>query len=594
MQLAQETSAKLAQLDYVIREIAKLDQITERSFLEVGRKVKDFHQTAEEISANALQTVQLLEGTSGEKALLRLQLLIERCSLWLNDAQSQSVQIVAVLEELVAQMACIKSPLNGLRTLIRTLQGLRISTRIETARVPGAGAQVLADKLKNLAGTIQMKVQQIEQQFETLGALSHRMLDKELRASEGPMKTAQQGIQKSRLVLSSFAEQQLEAGQRAEIVQQQSHRIATHYAEIIVALQFQDITRQRLEHIQHALEDLAGQFDTVRSHDAVEGKRGALSMAGNVCRLQHEHLEQIVADFDSAVGSLMQNLAELSVGVRGLTVETRGFDHGIVAEAAGEHETRAVLLQTITRQLELILGLHTEASDAIRTVYEQIHGISGQIDAIELIGEDMQLMAFNAAISAAHSRGKGAGLQVIAGQIQVLSESAFAETRALADACRQVITQRDGLEQLDGTGHQLADRLSDLVKEGGELLQILEGNSQKVTTQIKQLSAKTDRLGEDVSKCLKAIDIGDRFRLQVTPLLASLTELSHDTPRPGEGRDHQQEHLFRKMASRYTMHRERELHDNLIAIDSISRPTAGTGTGEAADGRNLGDNVELF
>ena len=378
-------SVNVSRLKGLSSQFTEIDRITEESFLALGRHVNHFHQRAGEISASTVHALQLLEGDSGEQALMRLQLLIERCSLWLDDAQSQTAQIVVILENIVSRMSRMTTPLQGLRKLVKTLQGLRISTRIETARSPGSGAQVLADELKRLTEMIQDKVQQIEKQFDSLGALSCKMLEHQKQISRGPMAAAQRGIQENRQTLSCLSEQRVETGYRTEQLQSQSDKIAAHFGEMIIALQFQDITRQRLEHIQDALEDLSCQVE-LQSQASGLGNEEALLITSEVCRLQQEHLGQVLAEFDNAVNNLMLNLTDVVTSVRALTDETRRFDTASREVVGPEQSSDVALLQKVTDQLGIVLDLHMEARSTIRSVCGKVCEISSQVDAVEYIG----------------------------------------------------------------------------------------------------------------------------------------------------------------------------------------------------------------
>jgi len=578
----------------LMAQFADIDRMTEGSFLEIGRQVKRFHQKANHISTEAAHAMQLLEGETGEQNLIKLQLLVERCSLWLDDALVQTTRIVATLEQIVSQVAKMKAPLQGLGKLIKTLQGLRISTRIETVRVPGSGAQVLAEDLKRLTDLIQSKVHQIESQFGTIGSLSCKMLKHQQQVGDGPLRIAKIGIQENRLLLSDLLGQRLETGQKTEKLKQESDKIATHFAEIIMALQFQDITRQRLEHIQHALEDLTVQIDVEHTQSSGLSSIEASSLTGEVCSLQREHLEEAAAEFNVAVDSLTRNLADMVDSVRILSTDTNRFVQNRETAFDGEQMTGTLLLQAVTDQLETVLEKHSDASSTIQTVCAQVSEISEQIDAIEYIGEEMQLMAFNAAINAAHCRGKGAGLQVIAGQIQTLAEGAFAGTLALAEECRLVADHADGLIQLDDVGKQLETRLTELVEDGRVMFQVLQGNRQEFTDLLQGVSRETDLLEEDVTACRAAIVIRENFQTAISPLLDGLSEMARFASGRSDEQSEVRSDLFSKIHARYTMQRERVIHNGLDGFQRAALQSNRAVVNDDMTTHDLGDNVELF
>ncbi len=243
-------------LETLLQDLASIDHVTERSFLELGEKINVFHDEAHGISRSAGEVLKLLHGGSGERTLQQLQLLVERCSLWLSETRQTSVAICELLSGVVRQIETLEIPVAGLRKVVKTLHSLRVSTRIEAAKGYASGAGVLAESLDELGGLVQEKISEIFDRTERLIPLIDKSLETEETAQLRTIKVAISEVDKARYLLSGFMANQIETGQWTDQLKERSDEVKRNFGEIIAALQFQDITRQRLEHVRKALDSL--------------------------------------------------------------------------------------------------------------------------------------------------------------------------------------------------------------------------------------------------------------------------------------------------------------------------------------------------
>ena len=149
---------KPSSLDGLGRELAGVEAVTERSFLDLGNRIQNFHGRARNISSSADEVLVLLNGEGGEQALQRLQMLVERCNLWLNTTAEKSSEISTLLKNVLSEVTTLELPVMGLRKVVKTLHSLRVSTRIEAAKGYASGAAVLAKSLDELSSLVQEKV----------------------------------------------------------------------------------------------------------------------------------------------------------------------------------------------------------------------------------------------------------------------------------------------------------------------------------------------------------------------------------------------------------------------------------------------------
>lgn len=583
-------------LDQLVARLAGVDQLTERAFLVLGEKVQSSYGRAREISEATRRSLHLLEEEDEASLLPRLQLLVERCSLWLDENQARSVDICGLLVTVVESLADLEQPLAGLRRVIKTVHSLRVTTRLEAAKSAGAGGHVLASSLKELGVLVEQKVGEVSTLTESLVDLSRAALSAETQISEGALRQARNEVVEARRGLTWFSGSRVQTAEWNSRLKSRSEAIAGSFGELVAALQFQDITRQRLEHVQGVLGDLGQRLNELASQGGSCRDPEVTGLLGSICHLQYEQLDLSVGEFVAATESLKANLQGMADNVTALAEDTRGFSRS-TSDGGGQFFTGVTgMLESISARLETTCSTHDQARSVLVETCQEIAAVAPLVDDIEYISEEMQLLAINAAISAAHARQRGAGLEVIAENIHLLSEEATREAESLARSCQRIRTQADQLASLGQGSHTEGRSIEALLRESRELMEGLSGNSDSLDEVARRIDRDAGQLATQVADVVRAVDIHDRFQDHIAPVLTQLRELGTWADDSLVGGSLSLEDLLRQLEQRYTMSSERDIHRRFVVRH---RPHTATQPADQADEpagqeHDLGDNIVLF
>lgn len=566
-------------LQSMVTRLAGIDQLTEQVFLRVGEQVRDGHRRALALAELAEQTLRFGENESAEQTVTRLQLLTERSALWLTEAHDRSTMICTILDTLAHDVESLSVPLHGLTKVVKTLQALRVATRIEAARSHGQGAQVLGQELHHLGTVMQEKLGHIAERCDVLATLRQRAMNVEEQAQVGPLLEADGEIRQARLLLGKVATHCVQTADHAVRFQQCSTELTGNFGELVAALQFQDITRQRLQHIRGALDGLSA---------ALLAESGTKPATGNICQLQHDQLALAAGEFCEATERLDHNLRGMYRGVQSLTDDTRA---ALFVGSSEQCARIAPSLQAVILCLEKVQTTHLAAGQAVFAVCQAVRDVACLTGEIERLGEEMQLLAQNAAVSAAHGSVRAAGLTVIAGNIQTLAEDAGRYAAAMAEGCRRVSEQAEELDARDQQSGGCESDLGALLEEARALVGQLENVSQSFEARIAVIGQQVAELGEEMQAALAALDIRRQFLAHADPVLEELRALARE--HGAAERNVEDDHLLLSLRNRYTMMSEREIHHRFLRQHAEKRvqddrppPVL------AAD--ELGSNVELF
>jgi methyl-accepting chemotaxis protein len=598
-----------ARLDVLIDGLADVDRVTEQSFLALGSQIQGFHGRAHGISQVAGDVLALLQGETGENTLQRLQLLVERCSLWLSDTDKKSIEICTLLKGVLELINDLELPVAGLRKVIKTLHSLRVSTRIEAAKGYASEATVLAKSLDELCRLVQEKVVEIFDRTEEIVPVINRSIAMEESVQTDSIRMASQDVDKARILINTFLETCIETGHWTDRLKDRSDDVTQNFGEMIAALQFQDITKQRVEHVQKALDSLSLQLEKFTHQQDFGNNAEASRLFGHICRLQHDQLIIAVQEFVTATDNLSENLQGMATSVVCMAEDTRELVRA--TDGGCDNRFTAVLdiLQSIAGYLEKTSSTHELAGRNLNEVNAGIQQVSDLVSEIEYIGEEMQLLAINAAICAAHAHLQGAGLDVIAQNIQTVAEEACRHALTLAKKCETITEHARNLQNVEQKTNASADNVGDLLQEAQKRMANLDVSC----LQLADLAGKVDRdaagLSEEVSSIVHTIDIGEIFQGELAPVLEQLSTLSRCVGEETSDFDNTSlDILFNELELCYTMASERKLHQSFLDSQRLPTPGDPPAPGDLSTPsdlteeddwdknrqHDLGDNIDLF
>lgn len=577
----------LERLGHVGSGLGRLVQQREDDFLALGEELQDVARRVQEIAADSRTLHRLASGDTVrhilEELMAELNAMQALCRV---DEDAADLAMLARARELVQQLA---KSIREYARVVRTLQMLGISTRIESARLgsDGRGFSSLADDVEKLGYKIVEYSDRIMQQAGALDALA-KTAEASTREMHGMQSecsyAAFSSIHHSMGTLHAMAE---DSRKTSDEVSGHTADIAASVGRIIGSLQFHDIVRQQVEHVEAALADARAGIERAPQ----EGRALAeeLAVTTDLCALQQAQLENARTRFSAAVSSLRSELAAIADGVRGVRQRTGGFS-GASGPGAGGGATAALdhMQRSVAQIAANMLSLAEQGErmgHIMAEVAEMVAQMSAFLGDIEDIGDEIELIALNASIRAAHTGEKGKALGVLASSIQRLSQDAGDSTAAVATLLREV----DGVAgQLKAyaTAYLDTSRVSEISGELEGLTRGLREVNGEAARLFSGVGAACDELAARVDSVVQGLCFDAQVSAGLSDAAATLGDMAAML------REHVPEAArlaaSRRLAgvrARYTMEQERTLHTRVLG---------GAGAASRANGHDHGDNVELF
>lgn len=578
-------------------ELHDIATSSETEFLSIGEKLQEFYIYADAISKKSSSAAGLMVGKDIEKSIDSFKTMLDQMTIHINQIEEESASCAKTLQYLERLLAGFDKILEGFRKIVNFLHMLGVSIRIESAHLVGndAGFRNLAGDIKKLAKLIFSKADNIEQQslfMFNLIARTNANLD-EMRTTQHSqmgviLRNAGDGLESLTLLHSN-------SSAAAKNISSKSGKITDNIGEVVMSMQFHDITRQQIEHVKESLDELCEKLLEAtkgNSDYSVEEWEDLISLVGNVCDLQVAQIKHSRKELNGAVRNITKNLSGIATNVSDMSKE-------ISKTAGNTNEAGSSFLARINNEVSSIIQLlkanaeaNRELSATMISVAERVGNLSVFVNDIDEISSEIELIALNARIKAARPGIRGETLGVLAEALQKLSLEAHSRTIIFSDSLTDLV--KIAHELSDNFNKKMLKRDTEVMKvlnnlEG--LLKILQQVNERIFSLLSVIDNTGQKLSDEVEECVSSITVHEQMEEILNKSIDGLEVVVQKSfslvPKAKTSKE-----VLKTLADRYTMGSEREVHQ------SLATPGAMKAKDDYGDvdlfGDDDGDNIELF
>jgi methyl-accepting chemotaxis protein len=275
-------------------------------------------------------------------------------------------------------------------------------------------------------------------------------------------------------------------------------------------------------------------------------------------------------------------VGQLSAGLGQIASNVMHVAHTAVSGDSVAGSALDSISQTINDTAERMRGVAAqggEMGETMSSVASTVADMAGFLEHIEDVGAEIELIALNASIKAAHTGDKGKALGVLASSIQRLSQDAGNQTGVIAATLDTVSSSADSLKSQARSFHDAT-----VINETIGKLEEVTGSLRALGMQAENLASALSSEAGDIAESISSVVRGITFEKTVGKELSAAQERLQGLVRRIEAAVPDAKSVRRpaqldQMMNRYTMKQERDIHLKAFG-----------GQSDEADD----DNIELF
>lgn len=550
-----------------LARLRSLHESLESAFLGLGEQLgfaqrKSLHLTAmARALAARLNEAEFLETVAG------LDRSLEQVAALRRDSGDD-----ACLDGIALAASTVRKQLQTLLKVMSQLSMLGINAKIEAAQVNlgTVDFSLFTHEIRHLSQSGQSSVADVLAQLEALANAVRQAIEGRRDLAQQQAEELGELVGRLSTSITAVRVRQQDAAKALNHLPTILEGSATAIAGAVIGLQFGDIARQRLEHVETALGVLSRIVAGDTADIALEGNVGAFVAA--VCDLEIDQLKYIEEDFRRNAKAAVDGLTKVAHSVDDIrTLTEKVYRSGV--------DGGSTFLLDIDKDLERaaqIMLHYGEVAETTQACLTEVNGRVGAINtsmaAIHDVDANMNLIGLNASIKCGNIGFRGRALNVIALELR----AAARQTAALAgDIARQLnsIVEQTGTLAKDGADGDSLQTLRQSLFEAAERLRHSGGETAWVMSQIQD-DART--IVGHVQSGTSRFTIGDQMRDTVTQAISELRQLADAAAPTVTAADiaHAKERFLSFMQSHYTMDIERLIHHGAKPPSPTAAPSA--------------------
>ena len=503
----------------------------------------------------------------------------------LRQSQRDNTELFQRISETLSVIKHLLKSSESISNMGGQLEIIGINLAIQTSR-HRHGTETFEDfssEIKGFSAYTRRFAEDIQQDANDVGNILSEVrnqLDKKIKSMEGFIEQAEQNTGITLNEIKRLVSQSMNTMSQKAI---HSKNISTAVNNAIIAIQIDDITRQRMEHINEAL------LSVVKETNSLE-------VGAPIIKLQASQLREVGESIKEAKNQI--NTVFRDIGKEIIEIDSLSSKSSSDADGA--------TMTSLKNLKETLCGLdriHAEAKDVKRSIAASLDSavqsserISRHIVDVSIITQELNLKAINALLMSRDLGSSGNNLVVLAKELHSLSKESIDFVDDLKRAIehveqvtinlkKSILEQRSSeveenlfSERLNAIDAALVS-LRDASISSHRISTEINENIEEISSKIREFASVVER----ISECETHLD---KISTSLTPYLDE-SAMEHSV-------------VLDELYHKYTMEEERKLHRHLHDLggsspknmDNMTTP-AHLGSGSDEEGDDLGD-FELF
>lgn len=542
--------------------INKLHQRSSSDFMKLNDYLKDYHKKTRIISENATRIFETISGGKDMDLIKDLSSIHHRLEEYRRNLRNHDSQRLGTLKEVFLKCDQLSVILKNLRQDFTTLKFLSTNFSLisnynesgkdlnENIDIWNSEINSLHQSLVSVSSDVEIFREKISGHIRNVAARVENSLDVYQNLSRETIKN-----------IDLVTLKNLESKLQFPLLKEKSTESSKSINDIITHLQYHDIIRQKIEHIQRSHQKIINDLNsTVSGQESSNGCSAEdYSKIGDIIDLQAAQLLLVSKEYQNALNVITRNFQHIA---RDLTTISGLSDKFSLKDS----NSGVTLLKQIKDQLDqgiIMLDLNNYAiiNAEYQLAREKLDDVSGQLK--HLIKP--LLIRFTGMINTRKTgpgnSGSGVFSQIISllNDIEIKNHDIKQNVNEIRNLTKSIFIS-DNIEMWE---NQLEiDRLQLMVKIS-KILASLDKDNEELDNVLTQNRELNNTILEKIENTINKGDYYEYFEEIVEEVIGNLNAINHKI-RPSGDSDRKAANLS-DIKTSYTMESERVIHDKVVS-----------------------------
>ncbi len=587
-------------LNEIDLKIVALHKCSSEDFLTLNENFKNYYRESKKISGNATGVFEIISGSTNEDFHSNLDTFNSRFSAITINFETFIQQNGKVIDELFSQLNLLFVPLNNYRQNISTLKYLSANLILNARYEEEQKGEIIkkdSEEIVELVESLKTKLHEFDLMLTHARKNNSDILS---RLAELRFTTLENISLISERISSSInllSKKHQEAVKKIPVLTEKTENSSAGIAKIITSLQYHDIIRQKIEHIQTTQKEILSELKQLDNKESEQTRlhiqAKTFMKIRDIAGLQAAQLLHANKEYQVAIENITNRFVE--IGDNTATISTLCLELSIYSEGS-----EATLFDEIRKNLEdanklainfshgskqfekYLLVFYTEFTKVVNS-FNEINSLDKKLDS--LIAKTLS----DAQSSAENETPTIQQIKNLLGDIR----SSISQANDIISYCGSMETRLKLQMDRFSKGSAFPEELTEFNSKLPLIINTINTNNERLHLLVHEISNLSDQIISSIKTSIQNVKYYDYFEKMIDEIINELNTINIRL-NSGENMDPEmKEENLKYLKEKYTMESEHLIHDKITASDNFDLlQKSDTPAPESRDEND--DNLELF
>lgn len=548
-------------------KINNLHLRTDTDFLQLNDNLKDYHKKTRTISENAFRVIETIAGKREIDLISELEKIHQRFDDCIEQIENEKVTKVHIIRELIVKSNYLRIALRNYKQDFTSLEYLVTNFRLLSNYADfGISWEETLDKwnieiesIQSALTSVYCKVNNFKTRISDVSINFESKAEKSLRS----LNTLSRAIRDN---IISVVQKNIESGTKVPLLKEKTSNSSIGISNIIKHLQYHDIIRQKIEHIQNTHNTIIDSLKNTEESRSIKtgNKLDDYSGIVDITDLQAAQLLLVSKEYQNAIDTILKSFQCISKDISSISQISNEFSYD-------DSNSEITLLRQIKNQLDegiILLDLND-----FREIILEYYALSKKITEISIQFTQEVHLPVQRLARFDNMRNISEGnidykLGVVT-QILSLAKDMDTKNKDLCEKLNEIQELSEAFfssNEMDSLGSQIeVDRIN-LMVVISRMLFALDKDNDELDTVLNQNCWLNRDITEKIENIINQGDYYDYFENMVGKVIILLNSINLKI-KPGYHQETTESKAanLRGVRSTYTMESERIVHDKVIS-----------------------------